>query len=193
MKIHLALLVLPGIAAFSCSKTDAPLPVDLLPVFDAAEINFHSPVFTADTTLPLNQDLPAGTSLSYSYSLLPVRFNLQQVGSDFSEIESAKLVFRVSIEPHGFSGTGSFTLYIGTLTDVYSDPAVVPLTGKKILPATFELSSSHSRLPYILELDEVFVGYRLVLEPLRLTSHQVSASGQIETFTAEIKGSKSLF
>lgn len=192
MRIHFALLVLLGMAALSCGESDFTVNVDLLPLLDVADINFNSPTYTADSELPLNADLPAGTNLSYTHRMMPTRFNLQQAGSDLTEIESAQFAFQMSIEPHGFSGIGSITLYIGTMFDVYTDPTAVILSDRKVLPATFELSSSDSRLPFIFERDEFYVGYLVVLEPLRLYSHQNFASGQIEKFTAEIKGRRGL-
>ena len=192
MRIQLALVALLGMAALSCGEDNIAVNVDLLPLIDVADVNFHSPTYSADSNLPLNQDLPAGTSLSYSHLMMPTRLNLQQAGSDLSEIESALLTFRMNIESQGFSGTCALTLYIGTMVDVYHDPAAVILTDKKILPATFELSSSENRLTFFLEQEEFYVAYQVLLEPLRLSSYQNSASGQIETFTAEIKGRRGL-
>ncbi len=192
MRIQLVLVALLGMAALSCGEDNIAVNVDLLPLIDVADVYFHSPTYSADSTLPLNQDLSAGTSLTYSYRMMPTRLNLQQAGSDLSEIESALLTFRMNLEPHGFSGTCALTLYIGTMIDVYNDPAAVILTDKKILPATFELSSSENRLTFFLEQEEFYVAYLVVLEPFRLSSYQNSASGQIETFTAEIKGRRGL-
>ena len=97
-----------------------------------------------------------------------------------------------NIEPEGFTGTCAVTLYLGTLVDVYNDPDAVVISSKKILPTTFELSSSDRRLPYYLQYDEFYLAYQVVLEPLSLTSHQVSASGVIETLSIEIKGTRAL-
>ena len=192
MKILPATLTLLGAVLLSCSDSNQPVTVDLVPLLHVADINFHSPVYTPDSTLPLNQDLPAGTSLSYSHSMIPVTLNLERAGSDLTEIESATLSFRMNIEPQGFSGTCAVTLYLGTLIDVFNDPDALVLSSKKVLPTTFELSSSDRRLLFYLQHEEFYLAYKVVLEPLSLTSRQVSASGVIENLSVEIKGTRGL-
>ncbi|MBN2289488.1 MAG: hypothetical protein JXQ83_09165 [Candidatus Glassbacteria bacterium] len=188
MKSRLAILVFLGSAAVSCSESEKPVNVDFLPLLHVADINFTSPTYLADSTLPLDQDLPSGTNLSYSYRMVATRLNLRQAGSDITEVESVLLRFRMSIESRGFDGTGEVTLYLGTGADVYNDPTALVLNDKKILPATFEFSSSDRRLPFILDQDEFYFGYQVLLEPLRLSSRSNSATGLIETLAAEIKG-----
>ena len=112
--------------------------------------------------------------------------------SDLTEIESATLSFRMNIEPQGFSGTCAVTLYLGTLIDVFNDPDALVLSSKKVLPTTFELSSSDRRLLFYLQHEEFYLAYKVVLEPLSLTSRQVSASGVIENLSVEIKGTQGL-
>jgi hypothetical protein len=175
--------------SLSCGEEDTSIKADFLPLLHTADINYSSPVYSADSTLALNEDLPASTNLVYSYSMIPTGLTLHQTGANVSEIKSAVLSFRMSIEPHGFYGTGLVTLYISDLADVYNNSKAVVLSAKKVLPATFELSSSHALLPYILQEEQFYIGYRVVLEPQLLSSHQVSASGWIETLSAELTGS----
>ncbi len=192
MKPFTAILILLATVALSCSDSDKPVTVDFLPLLHVADINFHTPVYTADSTLPLNQDLPAGTTLSYTYSMMPVMLSLELAGFELTELESAALNFRMSLEPEGFYGTASVTLYLSPLTDVYSDPEALVLSSKKVLPATFEMSSSDRLLAFYLEQEVFYLAYKVVLEPLTLSSHQVAASGVVETLSAEIKGTRGL-
>jgi len=60
-------------AVLSCGESDFTVNVDLLPLLDVADVNFHSPTYTADSELPLNADLPAGTQKSNRRTVAKVR------------------------------------------------------------------------------------------------------------------------
>jgi len=177
----------------SCSEGELTVDIDLISFLHSTVINYQSQTFSAPEDLPLNEDLPKDTNLSFPARLAPIVVNLVEGGSDLTEINKTTLQLKMSIQPQNFSGTVELKLYIGIQGDIYNDPTAVQVSDKEILPGTFELTSSDSRLNLIFQQDEIFIGMEFVIEPTRLESHQISISGHVDDFKAVIKGSQGIF
>jgi len=188
MRIKLTLLSLAAMALAACSGSDITVNIDILSFIDPADVSYQSGTFDAPQNLPLNVDLPAGTNPVFSTQSPPTTVNLLEGGSDLIEFNSVTLEYKMEVEPQNFSGLCTVKLYLGTMPDVFNDPTGLVISDQHVLPATFDLSSSDPLLNFLFEQNEIFVGYEVILEPLRLTDHQVSASGQIKTFETVLVG-----
>ncbi|HUU29498.1 MAG TPA: hypothetical protein VM123_16975 [archaeon] len=184
---RLVVFALSGMFLLSCSEKEVPTVIDISRFLDATLINYRSQSFSPPDSLPLNEDLPPGTNLSYTSRTAPVTVNM-----DYTDIKSTVVSLKMSLEPENFSGAAMVKLYIGAQGYVFLDPTAVTVSDKQILPANFELTSSDPRLNKIFEFDKVSFGMEFILEPSRLQSHQIAIFGHIEEFNVEIKGTREI-
>ena len=89
MKKKLALLILLGMSLFSCSEGEVTTDIDLLSFLEEEQIDYQSESFSLPGDLPLDEDLPSGTGLSYTARSTPITVNLLAGGSDLLDIKSA--------------------------------------------------------------------------------------------------------
>lgn len=179
-----------ALSFLACSDKEPVTEIDFLDYFDATIINYQSQTFTLPGDLPLNSDLPSGAVAALTAQTMPAVAHPVTSGSNQADIKSITISFKMSVEPHDFSGPATLKLYIGTQRDVYRDLTALVLTAKQVLPSTFEFTTSDSRLNLIFTREEVVCGMEFILEPSRLQKHDISISGHIDNFRAEVKGSQ---
>ena len=102
----------------SCSEGELTVDIDLISFLHSTVINYQSQIFSAPEDLPLNEDLPKDTNLSFTARLAPIVVNLVEGGSDLTEINKTTLQLKMSLQPQNFSGTVKLKLYIGIQGDI---------------------------------------------------------------------------
>ncbi len=188
----LALLLAALLSA--CGATEDRLErVDLVQYLGASVINFQSQTFNVPAELPLNEDLPASAGLEYTARAAPTQIMLVSRGNNLDEIRSAIVRLKIELTPNGFSGPANLRLIIGTMPSVYSDPTAATISRKQNLPALFDLELKDGKLLEVLQREEIFIGYEIVIEPRRLTSRELSVTAHLDELRLELEADRQIF
>ena len=185
-----ALLLLVCLAA--CGDKDAVEIIDLRSDLEVTLLNYQSTAFSVPEDIPLNQDLGASRTLSFSTRTEPIQLSLERRGLDFAEIKKALFSLRMELEPQNYEGTAEIRIYVSPLFDVYSHNEAVRITKREILPAMFDFSGEDLRLNSYLLLDYFYLGFEFILEPSRVSDRHIGIAGRIEEFELTVTGSRTL-
>lgn len=188
----LLLLALPILSLSACGDKDAVQILDLRSELDVTLLNYQSVPFNVPDNIPLNQDLGASRTLTFSARTEPVQLSLSNRGVDFVEIKKAAFSFRMDMEPQNFQGTVEVRMYISPLFDVYSHNEAVRISKRDIVPTMFDFSGDDQRLNSYLQFDYFYIGFEFVIEPTLVSDNRIAISGRIEEFELTLTGSRSL-
>jgi len=192
MKRIIALLPILLLTLLSCKEKEAVEIVNLASSLYASLLNYQSVGFTVPEDIPLNQDLGASRTLSFTTRTEPVQMSLVRRGYDFSSLSHSLIHLRMQMEPQNYTGTVEVRVFVSPLVDVFNDANAVQIAERKIIPAMFDITGDDEKLNTYLLRDDFYIGFQFVLEPSLVTDRHVAVAGRIEEFELTVTGSRTL-